>query len=371
MRTFVMLIFLCCSVCAILFPLPVADANGGPIYTTQQNGRFGGLQFDPDSNVRLVSEQVHYTLHENGDQWWTMKPADVEVRYQLLNESGQAKRFTMLFVTPKVGFEPEEIMKRLQAMHHFKVIVNGQPLPLKPAMAVTIRNWRAKIVDPVRDPIDNRPLLGNGASSITINGIKIPLQIRQGETLTVHFRYTIFGGYYNRGVVYPVFSQWYMLTPAAFWSGEPSVHLRVTMPSHYVLHSNIPLKQTGNGRYEAKLSRLPEKEWVLSYAKPEGFWWGTNRLWLHNVIWIAVIWGISWLILRWGMRSHRALPYLAYLVPLSLGPWQIRKMTGYPFDPIILPLCYAFLLAGVLFLHRMMRSRLSQRRVSQNQTVKG
>ncbi|BCU80941.1 hypothetical protein JIR001_07240 [Polycladomyces abyssicola] len=357
MRTYVMLIFLCCSVWAILFPLPVADANGGPTITfPQQNG---GLQFDPDSNIRLVSEQVHYTMHEK-------KPSEVEVRYQLLNESGQAKRFTILFVTPKISFEPQDIVKRLQAMHHFEVTVNGQPLSLQPAMAVMIRNWRAKIVDPVRDPIDNRPLSGNAGTQTALNGIKIPLQIRQGEALTVHFRYTPFGGYYNRDVVYPVFSQWYMLTPAAFWSGEPSVHLRVTMPSHYVLHSNIPLKQTGSGRYEAKLNRLPEKEWVLSYAKPEGLWWGTNRLWLNNVIWITVIWGIAWLILRWGMRSHRALPYLAYLVPLSLGPWQIRKIMGYPLDPIMLPLCYAFLLAVVFFLHRIMRSRLSQRQLNQN-----
>jgi hypothetical protein len=357
-----MLIFLCFSVWAVLLPLPVADANGGPTVTfPQQNG---GLQFDPDSNVRLVSEQVHYTLHEN-------KPADVEVRYQLLNESGQSKRFTMLFVTPKVGLEPQDIVKRLQTIHHFEVTVNGQPLPLQPEMAATIRNWRPKIIDPVRDPIDNRPLPGEAGSITALNSIKIPLQIRQGETLTVYFRYTIFGGYYDRDVVYPVFSQWYMLTPAAFWSGEPSVHLRVTMPSHFVLHSNIPMKPTGSGRYETKLNRLPEKEWVLSYADPEGLWWGTNRLWLNNVLWIGIIWVMSWLILRWGLQSHPALPYLAYLVPLSLGPWQIRKIMGYPLDPIILPLCYVVLVAGVFFLHRMLHSRLSQRRLKQNQTVNG
>lgn len=246
------------------------------------------LMFDPNPGIRLVEEKVGFTFgNENG-----LYRARVDVSYVLKNEESEDKRADMIFVTPFMGED-----SRFEARADGLRIETGDAAPFKDMPL----NWEASKRMPVIEPISGR-VLDKSPSSFDrgpvdfelgdrgVWGTRFSLELPAGEETVLEVSYESVGGIYRyQDVINQVHSQIYYMTPAAFYSGEPKVTLEVVFPEGLPvgLYSNIPLAPVEKNTYRAELDRLPEEEWLFSFAEKEGLALGTNRRAFNNYTVVA------------------------------------------------------------------------------------
>lgn len=282
----------------------MAWANAGiPIVDPEDNR----LLFDPDPGVRLLKETVRFEFEEPRDP--TL--ARVDVVYLLENERPEDRTVEMVFVSPA----PEGA--------GFRVSVGGKPLEgvRTEPMETLPKNWsasgRLSVVEPVSGrSLDNSPSrIGSGPQSF--RGTAFRFELPAGKPTDLAISYNSRGGFYRYGeVINRVFSHLYYLTPAAFYTGEPEVTLEVSLPETgaYAFHSNIAMEKGPDGDYRTRLEKLPETEWLFSFASTEGLILGTNNRKAHNGGILAgsgLLWVAAWIL--WKKRGRKGLAALAGL----------------------------------------------------------
>ncbi len=307
-------------------------ANGGPL--KHPPGGQGLIFFDPDSGIVLSEETVRFTIEkERSDR------AYVEVVYYLKNPTPADKDVNLLFVSPMGRTSTtyqSEILRELKNGHNFRVWINGEPASYRWAGPSSLVNWQmVRESGPVVDPVTGRELMD--LDYLSSLGVEIPVTMLKDKTTELRITYKRSAGRYADDVVSPVYTYLYFLTPAKFWSGEPRVHLEVALPRGFKIHSNIPLVETAPDVYKTYLDKLPDKEWLFSITDSSLLWYGTNNVAKHNTITItlAVITAFGSLLLsrRLNMKWLAFLAYPAAVVFL----FPLRKIAGYPFDPIVVP----------------------------------
>ncbi|KIL34375.1 hypothetical protein SD71_20320 [Cohnella kolymensis] len=281
-------------------------ANGGPLMEPADGN--GNLQFDPNSNIRLVAEKVIYSIRgpDGADD------TEVLVEYELHNRNGHIKTADILFLTPASG--------------DFTVTEGSHKLTTAPATRGIPIDWHTDIKYNVVDPISSKILEIPDGYGIKATGTRFSLTFKPNERKHIHIRYRDSGGMYDKGVINTVFTHLYYLTPAEFWDGDPRVELEVkfAQPGSR-LNSNLPLQKSGPLSYKAAFDRLPDNDWYFSYTYPKRLLFPTNVERDHNLLVLAaaaVLTAIAaWLALKlrntlifffqrnWDLRVYLLLHY--------------------------------------------------------------
>lgn len=340
---------LCLMILIWLHQPAAALANGGPLYYPADGS--GLLQFDTSSPVGLAYEKVSFLI--NGDAESGGRPnAEVSVHYRLHNDSAERRSLDMLFVTPTSSA--------------LQVFANGRGTETTTVSEVQLANWTPQgEKTAVTEPVSGKQLdmKRSGWRDIKPAGTRFALTFQPGETLDVTIRYQDHGGMYDKGVVNPVRSHLYYLTPAQFWNGTPQVELEVRLnDSRHKLSSNLPLEHRGGNVYEARLNGLPDSEWYISYASTDGLLFPTNGQIGHNscilllsAVMTALVAALS---LYWRSRLAYAIGAAAIM---AFTVFYIRKIGGYPFNAIFVIAVDILAAAMLLAVYRWISKRLSVR----------
>lgn len=246
-------------------------ANGGAV-SWPPTGQ-GPLRFDAESGISLAREKIVYEIdRERYDM------ARVGVEYVLRNGDDQRKDIDLLFITPSF---PEE---------EFHAREGGTALATKAIANVTLDNWTRR--EPAEEAVE--PLSGSvlryrdragTRASWPVTGYSFRLSFAPGEEKTVTMDYADYGGFHRIGLMQPIHSFLYYMTPASLWEGETAVELVLRLPDRkFRVHSSIPLAKQNGTEYGAKLRTLPEEEWRLSIVDASGLIYGTNSSLIHNLV---------------------------------------------------------------------------------------
>jgi len=333
----------------LLLQPAAASANGGPLYYPADAS--GLLQFDTDTNISLIREKVAFTI-EGNDEWYRNN-ADVAVHYELRSNAAERKEIKVLFLTPYSG----------HLVVSEKLDGSDRIIPITAATPEKPDNWNPKLIKNVYDPVSGKPLGLSSRGTASINkaeGSAFRLLFEPYETKQITIRYSEESGMYDKGVIHTVFSHLYYLTPASFWEGEPVVELEVTLKEEGgVLHSNLPLTNTGPTVYSAVLDGLPQEEWYFSYAYPSRLLFPTNLEGEHNLLVLgtallmtAAAAGLALLLRNVFVMTGASAGIMAFTV------YYITKMGGYPFNPIFVGMTNLALLVLLLFINYRVGKRI-------------
>ncbi|TYP69699.1 hypothetical protein [Paenibacillus methanolicus] len=255
-----------------------AHANGGAL-SWPPAGQ-GPLRFDEDSGIALTREKIVYEIDRERHDI-----AHVGVEYVLRNGKGQQKDIELLFITPS---SPEK---------EFHVREGERVLEKKAISNVQLDNWmRSEAALEVVEPLSGKVLRyrerspGTWSGERPVMGYSFRLSFAAGEEKTVTMGYPDYAGFHRIGVVQPLHSYLYYMTPAAFWEGETAVELELRVPDRkFRVHSSIPLTKLNGVTYGAKLGALPQAEWRLSVVDASGLIYGTNSPLRHNLISLLIV----------------------------------------------------------------------------------
>ncbi|MFE5323772.1 hypothetical protein ACFQ88_34345 [Paenibacillus sp. NPDC056579] len=312
-------IMLLAALLFLLSPIP-ASANGGPLrYPAEGNGP---LQFDTGSQISLVYEKVIFAIGDEAADSSYGKSADVSVHYRLRNDSAEKRSVSILFVTPSP--QPVQVSSEEGALKSDSV---PEAAPV---------NWQPKRRTDVTEPVSGEllNLSRYGWSEARTAGTRFTLAFEPGETRSVTMRYRDEGGLYDKGVINPVYSHLYYLSPAAFWKGAPEAELEVRFrDSRYKVSSNVPLVRKDTTTYQARLDGLPDTEWYFSFTSTSGLLYPTNMQTAHNsyillaslAMLLIVAAASSYWRSRWIYASGAA-------AIIGFTVFYIRKIGGYPFN---------------------------------------
>jgi hypothetical protein len=249
-------------------------ANGGPLY--RGGAGTGFYEFDENSGIELVEESVTFDYVELPNKMFYAKygVGNVTVIYKLKNNTNSHKIINMLFITP-------------EAMDSYSVKLNNKEVKTEVMHNVVPSNWIAEFKKSnaenyLREPIKVPP----GQRTI-----KFPLDIKVNESIDLGIKYNSQSSVYaGRGVVNQEFYEVYYLTPAKFWEGQPKVNLKINFPNNkkFAVTSNLPLKRISESTFEAKLSSLPDSEWMFSFFETTNLIFGTNNQLHHNIFTLAL-----------------------------------------------------------------------------------
>jgi hypothetical protein len=330
---------------ALLIHPSVLFANGGPAQIPPSGT---GMVFSEDSKVKLERETVHYRFDPASFARNESEP-HVSVTYTLKNLSSQTVATTLLFIVP--AFSEEEGIEPLNKDKEFQVKMNGQPLSYQWKGKVQLDNWYSHWNATIIDPVDQRAF--QLRAYFHHMGVEIPLRLKGEEQIQLDIQYKDSGGYIESGVVNPIYSNLYFLTPASFWQGEPEITLMLTLPSTDIaFHSNIPLKKVSDQTYSTTLQQLPDEEWMLSVASKDKLWFGTNVPLYHITLITLCVLVVSALLfwLRMKIVWLWWLPGLVYPLALFALYFSIDRFVGYPFDFVVIPFIYVGTLLFIVWM---------------------
>jgi len=329
------------------------SANGGPVISSPEGL---GVRFDEHSPIRLEEETVHFRFSPSSKNG--LKRQTVQVTYRLKNMSNRPVSTHVLFFIPEYASDQKR-MHAILEYYGFQVFLNGQEVPLQFKGPIHLDNWTSKPVK-IPDPFNGQRI---GVDNLTKpTGIQFPLSMAKNETIQLEIRYRDKGGIYEKGRINPIFSHLYYLTPAKFWSGKPTIHLSVELPSDsYRLASNIPLHQKNERHYGVTLHDLPKEEWIFSDADTQGIWFGTNNNTMHNAIVITMALASGLALLTIGLRMNRGwIIAVSYAVSLGIMVLSIHRVGEYPLNVFLYPIVLGGVLAVQGFIH--MKWRVNQDR---------
>jgi hypothetical protein len=332
----------------MLLPSGSALANGGPLYEPAEG--YGPLRLEHSDSIALLREKVSFAIPDR-DSVYVGPDPEVTVDYELHNGSEAPKSVEMLFLFPSGG--------------GMKVMENGnKAISPKEASEDSLKGLigRPSVRPVLMEPFSGQPL-ANRSSQASVRGSRFVLEFRAGETKQVRISYPDRGGWEERGVVNPVGSHLYYLSPASYWAGEPKIELEVRLEDRSSrLYSNLPLKLEEPGLYRASLGKLPEEEWMFSHASGRRLLFPLNRQPEYNQLLFGTV-AVGTILT--GLLAYRT--RRLWIAAAAGAGWigiMLRYITdvgGYPFEIILLPFAYGITAAVQIIVFVIVRSKLSRR----------
>lgn len=333
-----------------------AFANGGPAY---YDPRYQGqLTFDMDSGIELFQEDLKLII-EQGSRNELI--GDYEVTYYLSNTTSQKKEIELLFLIPPYYSEyipPDNIL----------VYEGHRRIAYEWLGSVHVKNWQATNGEQgyIQDPFTKRQL--KRLSDTDVHGILFTLSFDSNERKQINFLLHSPHGQISKGVVSPVFSHTYLLTPAHTWSGNSILNLTVEAPVGVQLHSNLPLSKVeqevgaNTQRYVSKLDHLPNEEWVVSAAYKQHAIFMTNKTFTHNVL--SILFAVLVVLIGYYVFLPKGLlsQIGTILLGLAIYMYLVREIVGYPFDVLVLPFSYILFVVGFLVVFNRQRIKQARRK---------
>ncbi|WP_010273328.1 hypothetical protein [Paenibacillus senegalensis] len=252
--------------CSLCLPPISALANGGPqkIYPRGH----GPLQFTKDSGIQLVEEEVKFRLPPlRADYYPHGGEAEVIIRYKLSNLKDEAVDIAVLFVTPQINIES------------FSIMEEESVIELEWYIDPVMKDWQPE-AQTIYEPVSGTAFSQSGSGTLLvpeIQGASFHLTFQPMEDKWLTIRYLDPGGRHEAGVLTPVFSYVYFLTPALSWEGDSQVRLLLELAeSQAAVHSNLPLTPVTDTEFAWSSSSLPAEEWSFSVTSAKRLFWGTN-----------------------------------------------------------------------------------------------
>lgn len=246
----------------------IALANGAePDYFSERQGI---LYFKDDSDITLIKENILVVVKED-------RPvvADITVDYTLKAKESN-KSTEMYFVVPQIG--------------DYKILINNIDMSNSVELAELpkIENWEPTFDVDLIEPVGGQSLNYYESElremkELPMYGLIIPLDFVDTDIITLEIHYSSYNGLYDEDVKNPVYTMVYFMTPAEFWEGDPQVNYKIVLPNNeYKIASSLEMKNSNSKTYEGELDKLPNYEWVISYASTEGLIFGANSISEHN-----------------------------------------------------------------------------------------
>jgi hypothetical protein len=340
-------LILIAAIVLLLLSPAAASANGGPLFYPAEGYEL--LQLDEHSMISLLYEKVHFDIGQGANEHTGR--ATVTVTYELHNESNERKDIEVLFLTPS----PEAL----------SVTENGKTIAVTAAPEARPANWQPAAVDTVTEPLSGKTLkLSSGMTQYhAAAGTRFPLSFEPDETKPVVIQYSEDGGMYEKGVIQPIHSHLYYLSPAAFWAGEPNVELEVQLHAPGgKLYSNLPLAQSDGTQFTASLSYLPDEEWYFSYVYPSRLLFPTNMENEHNLLTLGTALALTIIAAAAALIFRKSYIFTVGMVGiLAFTIYYISKIGGYPFNLIFVAFTDIMVGIGLLICHSLIRKSLRKR----------
>ncbi|WP_419875062.1 hypothetical protein [Candidatus Pristimantibacillus sp. PTI5] len=342
------------AVLIILLLPTAANANGGPLYEPAKG--HGLLQLDENSEISLVREKIVFSIDNSNDRH--QSHAEINVQYELYNNSDTDKEVDVLFLTPYTDV--------------ITVSDGDKQIETSPAPEGKPVNWHATFKNTVTDPLSGKALRigSHGSDRNQTIGTRIPLSFGPHEKKNMVVRYEEDGGIYEKGVINPIYSHLYYLTPAEFWEGEPKVELEIQLHAPGgKLYSNLPMEQVGPKVFKAAFNHLPGEDWYFSYLYPNRLLFPTNIEKDHNLLILGTAAALTVIAAGFALLFKKSMAFtVSMLGILGFTVYYISRMGGYPFNAIFVAFTDIAVGAALILCDTLIRRRIRKRR-DRNKTI--
>lgn len=326
---------LLCSVllllCALSAPAPIF-ANGTSFFETPSDPSGHVLPLE-DGQVSIKKENLQINVFEVSSEglFNTGNPAmhaDVNVKYEMVNETNQEMEVPVAFPQPR---DTEK----------WEVQLDGNPIRITGQTDIGTReltgpNPHEEWVNPRSKEVYEFGGEQVLTESVVLNTqtFDITLQPNQQHTLKVSYETKL--GMDESRHLHPVYRLDYLLHPASNWSDFKDLSIELKVPKNARTYTNLPLEEGDAGLLEGSFEELPEENLVVFVSPDSGVFIDFFESTKGPFLFLIGLLVLFFVIVKWGLRrvafAHQKWITPIFVLFLIFVGYDLLsfKILGYP-----------------------------------------